>query len=384
MKISNSKKILPILFGFFIVGFADVVGISTNYAKQDFNLTDFMSNLLPFMVFLWFGILSVPTVSIMNRIGRKNTVILSMGVTMIALLIPLVYYSFGMLLVVFSLLGIGNTLIQVAINPLVSDVVRNNRLTSCLTLGQFIKAISAFLGPLLVSLAAARFGNWKLIFLIYAAFTLASGAWLLLTPINEAKGNQKGSSIAGSFKLLSDNTILVFFLAIVVVVGIDVGLNTTIPKFLIERSGLELENAGLGTSLYFIARTLGTFLGSILLLKYTGRTLMFISIVCAIPVLMVLLFVGKLWIILSLIFLLGLAVANVFSIIFSAALDKKPNQVNEVSGLLIMGIAGGAIFPLLMGGISDLFGQTSGMAILLIPLLFLLFSTFYLKKEVSQ
>ncbi len=380
---SNTKRILPILFGFFIVGFADVVGISTNYAKQDFNLTDLTSNLLPFMVFLWFGILSVPTVSIMNRLGRKNTVILSMGITMVALLIPLIYYSFGMLLVVFSLLGIGNTLIQVAINPLVSDVVRNNRLTSYLTLGQFIKAISAFLGPLLVSLAAARYGNWKLIFFIYAAFTLASGAWFLLTPITEIKGNKNGSSVIGSFRLLIDRTILGFFISIAVVVGIDVGLNTTIPKFLIERCGLELENAGFGTSLYFIARTLGTFLGSILLLKYTSRSFMFISMFCAIPILVTLLFVSKLWLILSLIFLLGLAVANVFSIIFSAALDKKPEQVNEVSGLLIMGIAGGALFPLLMGGISDYFGQTGGMAILLIPLLFLLFSTFYLKKETT-
>ena len=141
-------KVLPVLFGFFVMGFVDLVGIATNYVKQDFMLSDTLANLLPMTLFLWFAVLSVPTGIMMNKLGRKNTVILSMVITFLAMLIPLISYSFPMMLVAFGLLGIGNTIIQVSLNPLLTNVVRGDRLTSSLTLGQFIKAIASFLGPI--------------------------------------------------------------------------------------------------------------------------------------------------------------------------------------------------------------------------------------------
>ncbi len=376
-----TTKILPVLFGFFIMGFVDVVGISTNYVKQDFALSDTLANLLPMMLFLWFAILSVPTGLLMNRMGRKNTVLLSMGITFLAMLVPLLSYSFAMILVAFSLLGIGNTIIQVSLNPLLSNVVSGDRLTSSLTLGQFIKAIAAFLGPIIAGVAAVSLGNWKFIFLIFAAITVISGLWLLLTPIYEEPVDVSSSSFAASFGLLKDRTILMLFLGIIFVVGVDVGLNTTIPKFLIERGNIPLEKAGLGTSLYFVARTIGTFAGAILLIKLSGRKFFIVSMLIAIPVLVLMLFLGNLWAILSMIFLLGLAVANVFSIIFSAALRRKPLRGNEISGLLIMGVAGGAIIPLIMGVVSDSYGQTGGMAVLLFALVYLLFSAYKLERD---
>jgi len=333
------------------------------------------------MLFLWFAILSVPTGLLMNKIGRKNTVLLSMGITFLAMLVPLLSYSFTMILVAFSLLGIGNTIIQVSLNPLLSNVVRGDRLTSSLTLGQFIKAIAAFLGPIIAGVAAISFGNWKFIFLIFAAITVISGLWLMLTPIYEEPVDVSSSSFAASFGLLKDRTILMLFLGIIFVVGVDVGLNTTIPKFLIERSNIPLEKAGLGTSLYFVARTIGTFAGAILLIKISGRKFFIVSILVAIPVFVAMLFLANLWAILTMIFLIGLAVANVFSIIFSAALKRKPQRGNEISGLLIMGVAGGAIIPLIMGIVSDSYGQTGGMAVLLVALVYLLFSAYKLERD---
>ena len=376
-----TNKILPVLFGFFIMGFVDVVGISTNYVKQDFALSDTLANLLPMMLFLWFAILSVPTGLLMNKIGRKKTVLLSMGITFLAMLVPLVSYSFTMILIAFSLLGIGNTIIQVSLNPLLLNVVRGDRLTSSLTLGQFIKAIAAFLGPIIAGVAAMSLGNWKFIFLVFAAITVISGLWLMLTPIYEEPVDVSFSSFTASFGLLKDPTILMLFLGIIFVVGVDVGLNTTIPKFLIERSNIPLEKAGLGTSLYFAARTIGTFAGAILLIKLSGRNFFIVSMLIAIPVLIIMLFVENLWAILSLIFLLGLAVANVFSIIFSAALRRRPQRGNEISGLLIMGIAGGAVIPLIMGVVSDSYGQTGGMAVLLVALVYLMYSAYKLERD---
>ena len=381
MENKNSlSRMLPVLFGFFIMGFVDVVGISTSYVKQDFRLSDSVANLLPMMVFLWFAVLSIPTGLLMNRIGRKKTVLLSMAVTLVAMIIPLFTYMFGFFLLAFALLGIGNTILQVSLNPLLSNVVRTERLTSSLTLGQFIKAIASFLGPVIAGFAAASLGNWKLLFPIFAAVTLLSTLWLVFTKIDEQPVEGKTSSFAECLGLLKDSTILLLFLGILAVVGIDVGLNTTIPKFLMERCEILLEQAGLGTSLYFIARTAGTFVGAILLIRLSGRSFLMVSMIVAIAGMLVMLMISNLWAILVLIFVIGFAVANVFSIIFSAALQKKPERTNEISGLMIMGVAGGAVIPPLMGVVSDVLGQTGGMAVLLVAMIYLLFSAFRMKK----
>ena len=377
---SSVIKVLPVLFGFFVMGFVDLVGIATNYVKQDFSLSDTLANLLPMTLFLWFAILSVPTGIIMSKLGRKRTVILSMTITFMAMLLPLISYSFVMTLIAFGMLGIGNTIIQVSLNPLLTNVVSGNRLTSSLTFGQFIKAIAAFLGPIIAGVAAGSFGNWKYIFVIFAVVTVLSGLWLLATPIHEEPVNQS-SSFSSSFGLLKDRTILLLFLGIVFAVGIDVGLNTTIPKLLMERCNILLEKAGLGTSLYFVARTIGTFVGAILLVKLSARKFFIVSMFIAIPALLTMLMIDNLWGILAMVFIIGLAVANVFSIIFSAALKRKPESANEISGLLIMGVAGGAVLPLIMGIISDSLGQTSGMAFLLVPMSFLLVNAIKLQER---
>jgi len=378
---SSTKKVLPVLFGFFIMGLVDLVGIATNYVKQDFALSDTLANMLPMTLFLWFGILSVPTGMMMNKLGRKRTVVISMAISMLAMLLPLVSYNFPMILIAFGLLGIGNTIIQVSLNPLLTNVVCDNRLTSSLTLGQFIKAIAAFLGPIIAGMAAVNFGNWKLVFLFFAVVTVISGLWLLLTPIQEEPVSQKTSAFGKSFGLLKDSTILMLFLGIVFVVGIDVGLNTTIPKFLMQRCNIPLEQAGLGTSLYFVARTVGTFAGAILLVKLSGRKFFIWCMFAAIPALLIMLLIGNLWSILTMVFIIGFALANVFSIIFSAALKKLPEHANEISGLMIMGIAGGAVIPLIIGITSDLLGQTAGMAILLLAMAYLTYSAFKMKEQ---
>lgn len=377
---TSISKTLPVLFGFFIMGFVDVVGISTNYVKQDFALSDSVANLLPMMVFLWFAVFSVPTGLLMNSIGRKKTVVLSMAITFVAMLVPLMAYRFEIVLVAFALLGIGNTILQVSLNPLLSNVVRGDRLTSSLTWGQFIKAIASFLGPVIAGFAAASLGNWKMLFPIFAFFTLLSALWLVFTNIAEAPAEGKTSSFAACFGLLKDRTILMFFLGIIFVVGIDVGLNITIPKFLMERCGILLDQAGLGTSLYFMARTAGTFAGAILLVKFSGRMFLIVSMAAAIAGMLVMLAMSNLWAILVLVFILGFAVASVFSIIFSAALQKKPEMANEISGLMIMGVAGGAVIPPLMGVVSDAFGQAGGMALLLVAMVYLLISGLSMKK----
>ena len=378
---NSISKLLPVLFAFFVMGLADLVGIATNYVKMDFGLSDTLANLLPFSLFLWFGLLSVPVGMLTTKLGRKNTVLISILISLIGLLVSYFSQHFETMLIAFALIGIGNTIIQVALNPLMTNVVSNDRLTSSLTLGQFIKALAAFSGPLLAGMSSTMLGNWRYTFLIFGGISIFSAIWLALTPITkEQKSNSGKVSINSSFALLKDKTILLFFLAIVFVVGVDVGLNTAIPKFIMERCSIPLEQAGLGTSLYFFARTAGTLLGAILLVKYSSRSFFLWGMLLAMAALVGLLFSNQLWVILAMISILGLSVANVFSIVFSAALKKKPNHTNEISGLMIMGVAGGAVFPIILGLVSDSFGQVAGISVLALAFIYLLFTSFKLEK----
>jgi len=378
---TSLSKLLPVLFGFFVMGFVDVVGISTSYVQKDFNLSDSVANLLPMMVFLWFFVFSVPTGLLMNKLGRKNTVLLSMVITFIAMLVPLIAYSYGMALFAFALLGIGNTILQVSLNPLVSNVVSKEQLTSRLTLGQFIKAIASFLGPIIAGFAAATLGNWKMLFPVFAGITFLSGLWLWLIPIPRDERVEQTTSFGEAFGLLRDKTILLLFLGILFVVGVDVGMNTATPKFLMERAGLPLEQAGLGTSLYFAARTAGALTGAILLAKMSATGFFRISMLSAIAAMVIMLFGQSTVLVLIMVAIIGFAIANIFSIIFSMALQKRPERGNEISGLMIMGVSGGAVLPPLMGLASDAIGQTGGMLVILAGMLYLLLAAYVVKSE---
>ncbi|WP_025007003.1 MFS transporter [Marinilabilia salmonicolor] len=380
-KTNSFLKVMPVLFGFFIMGFVDVVGISTSYVQADFGLSDSIANLLPMMVFLWFAVFSVPTGMLMNKIGRKNTVLLSMVITFCAMLVPLVAYDYIVVLIAFALLGIGNTILQVSLNPLVSNVVSQDKLTSRLTLGQFIKAIASFLGPIIAGFAAATLGGWKMLFPIFAGATLLSSIWLWLTPISEDERVESTTSFGQAFGLLGDRAILLLFFGILFVVGADVGMNMVTPKLLMERGGMALEQAGLGTSTYFAARTVGALTGAILLAKFSARGFFKISMFVAIGAMVLLMISSGTVLIFTMVAVIGFALANIFSIIFSLALQKRPERGNEISGLMIMGVAGGAILPPLMGLASDAIGQIGGLLVIFAGLLYLLFTAFVVKVE---
>jgi fucose permease len=374
------SQLLPILFSFFVMGFVEVVSISVSYVKQDFGLNDKLANLLPMMVFVWFALLSLPTGILMGKIGRKKTVLLSAVITALAMLIPLLGYTFPLVLLAFALLGVGNTILQVSLNPLLTNVVPESRVTSTMTLGFFIKATSSFLGPVIVGVAASAFGNWKLVFPIYAGATLLSFAWLLSIPIKETPVG-KGSATGKIFSILKNKAILVFFSIILLSVGFDIGLMTATPKYLLERCSMPLEQGGLGCSLYYAARTVGTFIGAILLVKISPRKFLITTMIAAVAVFAALMLIGNSWVIMGSITLLGLLCANVFVIALSCALKEDSSKTNEISALMITGIAGGALLPPLMGAIADASNQLLSLSIPLLALVYILLAAIYLVKK---
>ena len=373
----NSRKLalVPLMFCFFAMGFVDLVGIASNYVKEDLCLTDAQANVFPSLVFFWFLIFSVPTGMLMNRIGRKRTVLLSLVVTLISLLLPVFGNGFVIMLLSFSLLGIGNALMQTSLNPLISTVIKGNHLASTLTFGQFVKAIASFLAPYLAMWGAMdvlpSYGlGWRALFVVYLIAGVFAASLLAATPIEEEPVD-KASSVGDCLSLLGKPVVLLSFVGIMCHVGIDVGTNTTAPKILMERLGWTLNEAAFATSLYFIFRTLGCLTGTFFLRVMKTRTFFIISVVMM-ALSMVCLLVGESQTVLYIaIALVGYGNSNIFPMIFSQALLSIPEKKNEVSGLMIMGLFGGTIFPLLMGFASDAIGQVGAVVVMAIGVVYL-------------
>lgn len=379
----NKLALASVMLCFFAMGFVDLVGIASNYVKSDLGLNDATANIFPSLVFFWFLIFSVPTGVLMNKIGRKKTVLLSLVVTVVSLLLPLFGESFGLMLVSFSLLGIGNALMQTSLNPLVATVVRGGHLASTLTFGQFVKAIASFMAPYIAAWGATQaipsFGlGWRVLFPIYMIIGIAASLFLLSTPIEEEgpafageTSPTVGKQFAACFRLLGKPIVLLSFIGIMCHVGIDVGTNTTAPKILMERLGMTLNDAAFATSLYFIFRTLGCLTGSFFLHVVNNR-LFFVISITMMALSMCGLFFGTTKLVLYIaIALVGYGNSNVFSLVFAQALQSVPDKQNEVSGLMIMGLFGGTVFPLIMGFASDAMGQAGAVLVMAVGVAYL-------------
>lgn len=374
MKYLKNKILLsPILFSFFIMGFVDIVGIVTSYVKKDFELSDTLANMLPMMAFLWFAVISIPTGLLMGKIGRKNTVLFSGFITIIAMLVPFIDYQFYFILLAFALLGIGNTILQVSVPSLLTSVVEKKMITSVLTLGYFIKAISSFLGPVLIGVAVICWDNWRYVFLIYAISVIFSVLWLWFTLIDEKQvTSEQVDSIRQVVGLLKNKVLLCLFSIILLCVGFEIGLITEAPKYLSQSFQVSLEQSAVGCSVYYAARTIGTFIGAIVLVRISSLKFITVSLIGTVIVLICFIMSGSIWMAMVSLALLGLNFSNVFSITLSIALQRFPLKTNEISSLMITGIAGGALIPPLLGILSDVGNQLIGFLFLLLLLLYML------------
>lgn len=382
---STMAQMIPVMLCFFAMGFVDLVGTATNYVQKDLGLSEASASIFPSLVFFWFLIFSVPTGMLMNKIGRKKTVLLSLAVTFISLLIPLFGESYMIMLLSFSFLGIGNAIMQTSLNPLVTNLISSDKLASTLTFGQFVKAIASFSATLIAPWGAATammtFGlNWRILFLIYAVICLLSLAALGATPIHEEKPD-KVSGIGECVRLLGRPFILLCFIGIMCHVGIDVGTNTYAPKVISERLGLALNEAIFGTTVYFICRTAGCFLGAFILRMMPPRSFFLISVLLMAAGMVILMTCHDLTMLFTGIGLIGVGNSNIFSVVFSQALIAAPAERNEVSGLMIMGLFGGTIFPLGMGVAAGAVGQLGSIIVMSAGVLYLLVYTMKIKNQ---
>jgi fucose permease len=370
-------SIIPVLFSFFVMSFADLVGIGVDNAKADFQISNALAQLIPMAVFIWFFLLSLPVGILQDRIGKRNMVNIGMLITAAGLMIPFFFYSFPMLLGGFALLGIGNTVLQVSANPLLIDVVPEERSASFLSFSQFIKSIGSMVAPFLASFFAISTGNWKLVLLVFGIFSILSAVWLNFVKLDETFSSEQKATFSSALRLLKTPYILLMVLGIFFVVGVDVGINSTSGQFLMERMGMDVEPAKQGRSLYFFGKMLGTFIGALLLTRlHPGRFLLFSAIATFVMILAFIASPGIGWA-LTTIFLIGMAASNIFPIIFSVTTNKFKTRANEIAGLMIMAVSGGAFIPPIAGKLTDMYSITTGIYVLVFCAAYLIFVAIY-------
>ena len=385
MKKHNFARIIPVLAAFFVMGFCDIVGITSDYVQRAFGWSSTMTGFVPSMVFLWFFFLGIPVGNLMNRWGRKRTVLLGMIITIAGMFLPLIVFSGGTCIAAYVLLGIGNAVLQVSLNPLLDNVVRDERrLASCLTAGQVIKAVSSLVGPEIVLLAVARFGpeQWYFCFPILGLVTLLFALWLLATPIVREAQTSKRISVAASLSLLKNRTILLLFLGIFFIVGVDVSINYIGSKLMIARFDWPLEQAKFVPQVYFLCRTVGALLGTLLLARMPALRYYRIHIVaCLIPMLGLILLPESPTANLIFVGAIGFLASSIFSVIYSLAFEEMPSRMNEISGLMITAVAGGGVVPPAIGYAIDRSGMTGGLTVILLCMLYLVFCAFVIDRQ---
>jgi fucose permease len=387
MKMKKQNSIMtafPVLFGFFVMGFCDIVGISSDYVQRSFNWSPMMTGFVPSMVFVWFLFLGIPIGNRMNKWGRKNTVLVSMVITIVGMILPLLAYDGVTCMVAYALLGIGNAILQVSLNPLLNNVITNKAfLTSSLTVGQVIKAASSLVGPEIVLLAVHYWGGdkWYYCFPILGFITLLSTVWLIATPIERERNVVSNSdlSMRNTFALLKDRTILLLFLGIFFIVGVDVATNFISSKLMSIRFGWSDEQVKFAPQVYFLSRTIGALLGAFLLTRIAEMRYFRINIVACVVSLLVLIGVEKDVVNIVCIGAVGFFASSVFSIIYSMALQARPEKANQISGLMITAVAGGGVVTPVIGFAIGTVGIIGGVVVTLACVLYLMYCAFGIK-----
>lgn len=380
MKQRTIVSALPVLFGFFVMGFCDIVGISSDYVQRSFGWSPVMTGFVPSLVFIWFLFLGIPVGNQMNKWGRKNTVLLSMAVTIVGMLLPLVVYNSVTCMLAYALLGIGNAILQVSLNPLLNNVITDDKLlASSLTAGQVIKAVSSLVGPEIVLLAVGFGGEdkWYYCFPILGLVTLLSAVWLMLTPIRREAASEAGQVLlSSSFGLLRDKTVFLLFLGIFFIVGVDVATNYISSKLMAMRFGWTESEVKFAPQVYFFCRTIGAFVGVFALARVASIHYYRANILCCIAALVVMALVLDDTVNLVCIGAVGFFASSVFSIIYSMALQAKPDKANQISGLMITAVAGGGVVTPLVGFAIGAVGIIGGILVTLCCVLYLTYCAF--------
>jgi len=378
----------PIFLAFLCMGFGDVVGPLVSLVKDSFEVSNFQAFLMTFSGFIMFGVLSIPIGLLQDQKGKKFIMNLGLIIAFIGLVIPVFNGMYGpltilsgsgdnkfyILLFAILLLGAGATTLQVVGNPIMRDVSPEGRYSSNLSFAQAVKAIGSSLGFILPPVAVQFFNlDWTILFPIYSGLILVNFIWFNSVPFKETSSDQQGkATLKSCFHLLGNPFVFMMVAGIFLYVGAEVSMSSGVPILMKEK--FEIAKFGLWVTwaLFFLPILLGRFTGGLILRRLSPRKFLVITVLLAL-VGLIFLFVGEKMLTFIGIVLIGLGFANIFPLIFSITVDKMPERANELSGLMVTAIVGGAFIPPIMGWIADITSITIGFVVPLLAVIYILF-----------
>jgi MFS transporter, FHS family, L-fucose permease len=367
-------RTMPVFLAFFVMGFVDAVGTLVGFAKNEYHLSGFMAGLLPFFGFIAFALFSVPGGVLMDKKGKKFLMLVSLAIVLAGEALPAAATGYAALLSAIFLIGVGMTLLQVAGNPLMRDVSEEGRFARNLTFAQFVKGLGSIAGPAAAIALVSRGFPWNMIFTVFGAVVAVTLAGVALLEVEEKREQDKPkASIGSSFALLRNGYVFAMILGLFLYVGAEVGLNAWIATLLSQKFRFDLWSLATGgIAFFFGALSLGRLVGSAVLSFMSARR--FLVVTAAASVLGTLgIMLGSKEVAVASILLAGLGFGNVFPLVFSLLIDAMPERSAELSGLLCMAIAGGAVMPLVMGAVNDAFSSvTAAMAVPFLSCLYIL------------
>ncbi len=370
-----SMRTMPIFFAFFVMGFVDAVGTLVGFAKDEYHLSGFMAGLLPFFGFIAFALFSVPGGVLMDRKGKKFLMLLSLGIVLVGEAVPALATGYLTLVAAIFLIGVGMTLLQVAGNPIMRDVSEEGRYARNLTFAQFIKGLGSIAGPAVAIALISRGLPWNSIFTVFGLFVAITLVGVAFLQVDDEKGadDKPPASIGSSFALLKDPYVFMMIFGLFLYVGAEVGVNSWIATYLSEKFQFDLGSLATGgIAFFFVALSIGRLLGSAILNFISARQFLVVTALVSVLGTLGIIF-GTKEVALASIFVAGLGFGNIFPLIFSILIDRMPERSAELSGLLCMAIAGGAVMPLVMGAVNDSFGITGAMLVPFLSCLYILF-----------
>jgi MFS transporter, FHS family, L-fucose permease len=391
-------KTFPIFLAFLAMGFGDAVGPLVGLVKDSFEISNFMAQLVTFSGFLMFGLISVPMGVFQDKKGKKYTLQLGLIIALIGLVIPILYGMYGVvgdstsyspsnfyvLLLAILLLGAGATILQVAGNPIMRDVSEEGKYSSNLSLAQSVKAVGSSLGFLIPPLVLSQLGlDWSILFPVYAIIIIITFFILKITKIEEKKvDNSNLVSFSSSIKLfLNNGYVALMVLSIFLYVGAEVSMSSGIPILLKESFGMSTFGLIVSWALFFLPILVGRFVGSAILRTIPAKRFLIVTVALSILGILMLLF-GNQAIALTGVVLVGLGFANIFPLVFSITVDTMPERTNELSGLMVTAIVGGAFIPPIMGFVADNTSVLIGFVVPLLAVVYILYVSLYnLKKS---
>ncbi|TKC63760.1 sugar MFS transporter [Pedobacter hiemivivus] len=403
----NNFLVGVILLIWFVISFVtNILGPLMPIIIQTYKLSLTMAAFLPFSFFLAYGIMSIPSGMMIERIGEKKSMLIAFSLNFIGALAFGLYPQYGIALGSLFIIGIGMAMLQVIINPLMRTAGGEENFAFFSVMGQLVFGLASFISPfvfsyLLAALSTSPIENpliamlaglvkdnlsWTALYWLFSFIFLL--ILLLLSfikmPVVELKDDEKSGAKGVYLGLLKNKEVLLFFVGIVAYVGTEQALANWMSEFLRAYHGVDPNQEGAQAVAWFWGlMSLGCLLGLALLKLWDSKLILKIATLISMVTVSVALF-GDKDMALYAFPTAGFFISVMFSIIFSLALNSVAQHHGSFSGILCSGIFGGALVPLIIGSLGDAIGLRYALMFVYITLAYILFLAYYAKPMINN